>query len=845
MIAPVANPVCNGESSDVDHTISSSYWRKVFKTKDIAGRLPNTVFTLPPHLIHAIVCCADVNDASRAAMFAICQKFFIAEREYQTNKRSFANGLTLITLDCGRLYAEGHNVDGQCGVGESVERIDVPRLVRIPPVLQVWHSESSWFANTTCGLYAWGLNGGARLLGVSENFCVYKPHRVPIEGVVTDVYPHKRLTMVRTKAGWSATGCVCQPWSTSSDTFHSPEPIPNSQYIERIAITNGKMAATFIWTAAGLRAGGYNYHGTCRVGSTDDEVSTFTPVALPAGTRVFQVTGDDMASYIFTDRGCFTTDSTTGGLTGPVDMDVATSGHFTVTRTDDTLMAYGDNMMCLLTSTKTGSYSAPGVPLSLPGPVTALLVDFAHIFVRLVDGTWVGRGYYERDKYFVQVHDDDLVETRASGDTMSCLTSWTQVKEEFVKFLEARLEEAGPNTMTLFTPATATEYEPVARVLADGEALETVDAGHGVTMVRTAAGWGRRRGGQTVVPIPGSAGIDVDRWETQADLIFAHTRHGILCCGPNHLGQCGVGIESLYQASLAPVLLSVPVTEIHAFRGYFNSRTMFRTTDGWLASGAIETLVRARSDRPVVIPGTEGVTRWKCGQDVAFAWTKNGLLACGDNEYGQVGVGSNARRVPLTPVALPDDVKDRVDMVIVDDYDSVFFRSGRRCFTAGKNSDGELGPRVNPIWTPIELPFPVDQIQFDSFKGVIVRSGDALFTAGRNSPDESSNSFVEVDPDTTFTRVALPAPVDRCLYHKWWKNVGTDYEFCTDLHVRLTDGGVWVGFYNCPVEGFFWAVAPEKLARQLDEADAMVLDHPIGPAGQGAEWLPVLTCGVS
>ncbi len=46
---------------------SSDFYRKVDKTTDIAGRLPNAVYTLPPRLVQAIVGRAEVTDATRKA----------------------------------------------------------------------------------------------------------------------------------------------------------------------------------------------------------------------------------------------------------------------------------------------------------------------------------------------------------------------------------------------------------------------------------------------------------------------------------------------------------------------------------------------------------------------------------------------------------------------------------------------------------------------------------------------------------------------------------------------------------------------------------------------------------
>ncbi len=128
---------------------SSDYHRKVDRTTDIAGRLPNAVYTLPPRLVQAIVGLADVTDATREALVAECKKFYLADRQYEESKEVFVDWCcgrcTTVTLDCGRLYSEGFNGQGQCGIGSEVDEVTGPCLIRLPPVLQVWHHNGSCF----------------------------------------------------------------------------------------------------------------------------------------------------------------------------------------------------------------------------------------------------------------------------------------------------------------------------------------------------------------------------------------------------------------------------------------------------------------------------------------------------------------------------------------------------------------------------------------------------------------------------------------------------------------------------------------------------------------------------
>ncbi len=139
-----------------------------------------------------------------------CKKFFLAHREYEENKVEFLTrdyGTTKVTLDCGRLYSKGSNSSGQCGIGSEEKKVTGPRLIRLPPVLQVWRGDGCWFANTTRGLYAWGLNS-SNMLGIGKNqgYRVRQPRRVEIDRDVLDVSTLSRRSYIKTSSGWYGCG---------------------------------------------------------------------------------------------------------------------------------------------------------------------------------------------------------------------------------------------------------------------------------------------------------------------------------------------------------------------------------------------------------------------------------------------------------------------------------------------------------------------------------------------------------------------------------------------------------------------------------------------------------------
>ncbi len=466
---------------------SSDYYRKVDRTTDIAGRLPNAVYTLPPRLVQAIVGRAELSAVTREALVAGCKKFFLASREYDESKEVFVDwhgdGSTTIALDCGRLYSEGNNRFGQCGIGSEEYNVTGPRLIRLPPVLEVWHHVGRWFANTTRGLYAWGWNDDGGWLGVGDDEHGIQPRRVPIDGDVLDVSMLPGASFFRTASGWhgcgsnrhgrlglvsmvaeSDTGWTVSGWlgrptvsgqlGIGQDKVTTPAPIPGS---ERVTRWGGNYATTFGFCDAGILSCGRNVNGQCGVGSTIDEVTALTPVALPDDVkgRVGQVDCDG-GPFFISGRRCFGCGYNGCGQLGigsderriftpielPVPVDVIiTRADVTVIRSGNTLLACGDNRNRQIFTNNTPKITTP-TPLDLPGPVVKCFLDYGSIFIQLEDGAWVGRGIYYRH-HFTPVPKADLIDE-------AFLPGWTPVNDNCAEKLNAL--EADDDVMILPEP---------------------------------------------------------------------------------------------------------------------------------------------------------------------------------------------------------------------------------------------------------------------------------------------------------------------------------------------------------------------------------------------------------
>ncbi len=432
--------------------ISSDYTREVTRTTDIAGRLPNAVYTLPPHIVQAIVGRAAIR--AKRPLVAACKKFYLAHRQYEESKKVFVDGKgdesTTITLDCGRLYAEGNNDCGQCGIRLKMKDVTDPRLIRLPPVLRVWCCHNHWFAKTTRGLYAWGENKyrykvdkyGRNwhtwgMLGLHYEY-VRRPLRVPIDSEVLDVYQKSGQSLFRTSSGWLGCGGYSHGQlglGFTDDYFIGPTAIQGSEGVTRWREGSDR---NFAFTLNSILTCGRNDYGKCGVGSTDD-ITTLTPVALPDDVkgRVDRVVCNGGSSFFISGRRCFGCGSNRRGRLGigseegivptptellVVDDIIVSENGVNVIWSGDTLLACGDSARRPIASNGTPRSTAP-TPLSLPGPVVKVNVGQLNVFVQLTDGSWVGRGRYF-EEYFDPVPEADLIRRR------HYLREWTPVNDD-------------------------------------------------------------------------------------------------------------------------------------------------------------------------------------------------------------------------------------------------------------------------------------------------------------------------------------------------------------------------------------------------------------------------------
>ncbi len=282
----------------------------VDRTQDISGVLPNRLFTLIPSTMTAILKGAGLSNSDNDEVLFLCRKFFTIRRDYEAQRRQISQMGTTMSLNDGRLYAQGNNAThGCCVTTPGAVHLPTDRWVRLPPVLDVWRGFGNWFARTTHGLYAWGQSGMDTRYGTlgtgTKVFVVTRPARVALPDIAADevleICPFDCATFMRTATGWFACGTnFCGLLGLGhTDQATAPTPVPNSRAITRWTSSN---RATFAWTDDGLMACGRNTWGQLGTGTGDvDSVTTLTPVPMPPGVHAVDVVCGVVSTFILAD----------------------------------------------------------------------------------------------------------------------------------------------------------------------------------------------------------------------------------------------------------------------------------------------------------------------------------------------------------------------------------------------------------------------------------------------------------------------------------------------------------------------------------------------------------------
>ncbi|MCB9737725.1 MAG: hypothetical protein H6747_00540 [Deltaproteobacteria bacterium] len=260
------------------------------------------------------------------------------------------------------------------------------------------------------------------------------------------------------------------------------------------------------------------------------------------------------------------------------------------------------------------------------------------------------------------------------------------------------------------------------------------------------AGFG---GSTTPLPVAASgAQRMIGRSQTICTLLQASgSKLSVACWGDNFWGQLGNGNPQHQDAPVA-----FPSTADVTSFAVGDRHVCVRTSDGALACSGSDSdgqlgdgTVGDKTSLPIVLPGTKDWLRVYAGGETTCAVRPAGALWCwGDNEYGEVGVGSSKKNLPT-----PQDTGLRgvSSVAIGDDHVCAVTPLGPYCW--GANTSGQVAQTgAGPFLTP--KPVAVDAVE-------VLANDNASCAIGADAKLRcwGSNQQKVIDPDASST-VATP-----------------------------------------------------------------------------------------
>jgi alpha-tubulin suppressor-like RCC1 family protein len=265
---------------------------------------------------------------------------------------------------------------------------------------------------------------------------------------------------------------------------------------------------------------------------------------------------------------------------------------------------------------------------------------------------------------------------------------------------------------------------PVPVALPAGTTITAIAGGRTYSLALTSTGtvlaWGSNNDGQlgnpaftrSSVPVPVRlpAGTTITGIAAGGDHSLAVTSTGtVLAWGSNSAGQVGNGN---YRDQLAPVRVNLPagttITAIAAGTVHSLAVTSTGTGLAWGSNRVGQLGNGTNTDRnrpvPVNLPAGTTITAIAAGVDHSLAVTSTGTaLAWGNNEFGELGNGSDTNSNLPVPVNLPAGTT--ITAIAAGSYHSLAVTTTGTVLAWGNNSAGQVGNGSN---TNSNLPIPVN-----------------------------------------------------------------------------------------------------------------------------------------
>ncbi len=387
-------------------------------TVGIPGRLPNAVYTLIPSTIMAILKASNVREET----YFMCKKFLNVSKAFNEQRETFEDEGTILTLNDGRIFSEGNNLTGNCGVDSDRAFLARPHWVRLPAVSYIWQGHGRWYAETVTGLYAWGRRSLPKLL-------------VPFD--VEDISIFDNATFIKVPAGWLAYGdnSKCQlGLGHGMSPVTEPVLVPDSETILRWYSACG---STFAWTEDELLFCGSAFHDVW--GIADRVVIRPTHVTLPIimdGLTIDEVISHSGSTFFRCGERCFVSGYNHESQLGvpcidpseaqpivelPIPVSGVTINSFTtVIHTNHHLLACGDNSLKQISPKSAQTMST--TPIAFQWPVVHVVVGVYALFVKRDDDIWFARGFNASGRLGI-------------GKASATITDWYPVALRGIKYI--------------------------------------------------------------------------------------------------------------------------------------------------------------------------------------------------------------------------------------------------------------------------------------------------------------------------------------------------------------------------------------------------------------------------
>ncbi len=151
------------------------------------------------------------------------------------------------------------------------------------------------------------------------------------------------------------------------------------------------------------------------------------------------------------------------------------------------------------------------------------------------------------------------------------------------------------------------------------------------------------------------------------------------------------------------------------------------------ARGSLLTLPQRVTDNVQVIAAG--------GRHSLILKTDGTLWACGENDSGQLGDGTNTNRT--TPVKVMDDVQS----MAAGDRHSLILKTDNTLWACGENDSGQLGDGTRTDrWTPVKVMDNVQSMAGGGRHSLILKTDNTLWACGKNHSGQLGN---ETEIDTT------------------------------------------------------------------------------------------------